>query len=114
MNSVDQYIQSFPAPIQLILTQVRETIKKNAPQAEESISYAMPAYKLKTRPLIYFAAFKKHIGLYATPSAHRAFSDALSNYKKGKGSVQFPIDQPMPLDLIADMVRFKVKENSGP
>ena len=73
----------------------------------------MPAYKLKTRPLIYFAAFKKHIGLYATPSAHRAFSDALSNYKKGKGSVQFPIDQPMPLDLIADMVRFKVKENSG-
>ncbi|PYF72823.1 iron chaperone [Pedobacter nutrimenti] len=113
MNSVDQYIQSFPGPIQLILTQVRETIKKNAPQAEESISYAMPAYKLKTRPLIYFAAFKKHIGLYATPSAHRAFSDALSNYKKGKGSVQFPIDQPMPLDLIADMVRFKVKENSG-
>lgn len=111
INNVDEYIENFPKDIQLILQKIREVIKNNAPEAEESISYGMPAYKLNKKPLVYFAAFKKHIGFYATPTGHQAFAEELSKYKQGKGSVQFPINEPMPLDLIVRIVRFRVEEN---
>ena len=109
--TIDEYIAGFPVDIQLILDQVRSTIKQAAPDAEESIGYGMPAYKAYGKPLVYFAAFKNHIGFYATPSGHAEFAKELSKYKQGKGSVQFPIDQPMPLTLIAQIVEFRVIEN---
>lgn len=81
------------------------------PDAEESISYGMPAYKLNGKALVYFAAFKNHIGFYATPSGHSEFTMELSKYKQGKGSVQFPLDKPLPSGLITKIVKFRVKEN---
>ena len=113
MNSatVDNYIKSFPENVQLLLNQVRAVIKENAPEAEESVSYQMPAYKTDGKPLVYFAGFKNHIGLYATPTGHAKFIKELSKYKQGKGSVQFPLDKPLPLTLIARIVKYKVEEN---
>jgi uncharacterized protein YdhG (YjbR/CyaY superfamily) len=111
-ENIDEYIAGFPKDVQKILQEIRMTIKKAASTAEESISYAIPAYKLKGRPLIYFAAFKNHIGLYATPSGNAAFAKELSDYKQGKGSVQLPLGKPMPLDLITKIVKFKLKEIS--
>ena len=110
-KNVDEYISSFPESTQQLLCQVRETILKHAPDAIESISYGMPAYKLKGKPLVYFAGYKNHIGFYATPAGHTAFTDELAIYKQGKGSVQFPINQPMPIDLIGRMVAFKVQQS---
>ena len=95
------------------MQQIRMLILEKAPEAQESISYGMPAYKTNGKPLIYFAAFKNHIGLYATPSGHTHFADALSQYKQGKGSVQFPNEQPLPLDLIAEIIAFRVEENAS-
>jgi uncharacterized protein YdhG (YjbR/CyaY superfamily) len=111
-KNVDEYINEFPKDVQALLIQVRSTIIKNAPQAEESISYGMPAYKLNGKPLVYFAGFKNHIGFYATPSGHKEFEKELANYKQGKGSVQFPIDKPMPLKLIAKIVKYRIKLNT--
>ncbi len=108
--TVDEYIGAFPKEVQPLLNQVRQTIKKAAPNAEELISYAMPAYKLNG-VLVYFAGYKNHIGFYATPTGHEAFKKELSKYKEGKGSVQFPIDQQLPLSLITKIVKFRVKEN---
>lgn len=108
--SVDEYIARFPRSVQDRLRQVRAAIQTNAPDARESISYGMPAYK-RNGPLVYFAGFEKHIGLYATPTGHRRFARELSRYKQGKGSVQFPLDEPLPLDLIARIVAFRVKED---
>jgi len=110
-SSVDEYIAGFPEDVQLILNQVRSTIRRVAPDAIESIGYGMPAYKLNGRPLVYFAGYKGHIGFYATPTGHSAFSEELSKYKQGKGSVQFPLDQPMPYELIAQIVALRVVEN---
>ncbi|MBV5348401.1 DUF1801 domain-containing protein [bacterium] len=110
-NTVDEYIAGFPDEIQLILDRVRSTIKQAAPDAEESIGYGMPAYKTYGKPLVYFAGFKNHIGFYATPAGHEEFAKELSKYKQGKGSVQFPFDQSMPLDLIFQIVEFRVFEN---
>jgi len=110
-NTVEEYILDFPDEVQFLLNQVRSTIKQAAPDAEESISYGMPAYKTHGKPLVYFAGFKNHIGFYATPTGHEEFAKELSKYKQGKGSVQFPIDQPMPLDLIFQIVEFRVIEN---
>ena len=110
-NNVDEYILDFPEDIQSLLNQIRSAIKQAAPDAEESIGYGMPAYKTHGKPLVYFAAFKNHIGFYATPTGHAEFAMELSKYKQGKGSVQFPIDQPMPLKLIAQIVEFRVIEN---
>ena len=112
-SSVDAYILSFSKELQAILNKVRATIKENAPEAIESISYQMPAYKLNGKPLVYFAGYKKHIGFYATPTGHEQFAKALSKYKQGKGSVQFPINEPIPYSLIARIVKFRVKENSA-
>jgi uncharacterized protein YdhG (YjbR/CyaY superfamily) len=110
--NVDDYIKSFPENVQVRLKQIRDAIKKNAPEAEESIAYKMPAYKTNGKPLVYFAGYDKHIGFYATPTGHSEFSKELSKYKQGRGSVQFPLDKPLPLDLISLIVRFRVEENS--
>ena len=112
MNPVDTYIQAQPDAIRPILEAVREIIRECAPEAEEGISYGMPAYKLHGRPLVYFAAQKKHLGFYATPTGHEAFVEKLSAYKQGKGSVQFPYSQPVPYGLIGEIVAFRVRENS--
>ena len=109
-KSVDEYIQSFPVDIQLLLECVRAAIRKNAPEAVEGISYGMPAYKMKGKPLVYFAGFKNHIGFYALPAGHSQFAEELSGYKRGKGSVQFPLNKPIPVDLIGRIVAFRVRE----
>ena len=110
MKDVDTYISAFPAGVQEILTKIRTLIKDTAPGAVEGMAYGMPAYKLNKKPLVYFAGYKNHIGFYATPSGHEQFSRELSKYKQGKGSVQFPLDKPIPYDLIRQMVEFRVGE----
>jgi uncharacterized protein YdhG (YjbR/CyaY superfamily) len=112
MNAVEKYISGFPPEIQEILVKIRKLIKYTAPEADESIAYRMPAYKTGGKPLVYFAAFKNHIGFYATPSGHEQFAEELSAYKQGKGSVQFPIDKPIPYDLIKKIVIFRLNENT--
>jgi uncharacterized protein YdhG (YjbR/CyaY superfamily) len=111
-TDIDAYIAGFPLDVQEKLQQVRATVKKAAPTAEETISYGLPAFKLNG-PLVYFAAFKAHIGFYALPSGNEAFIKELSKYKMGKGSIQFPLQEPMPLALISKIVRFRVKENAA-
>lgn len=110
-STVDQYLQNFPEQVQKVLGKVRQIILNQAPEAVESISYGMPAYKTYGKPLVYFAAFKNHLGLYATPSGHAEFAKELSPYKQGKGSVQFQFDEPIPYELIEKIVAFRVKEN---
>ena len=107
----EDYIVQFPEETHEHLEQIRDIIKKAAPNAVETISYGMPAYKTYGKPLIYFACFKNHIGLYATPSGHQEFKEELSGYKQGKGSVQFPLNKPIPYKLIKRIVTFKAKEN---
>ncbi|OJU51006.1 MAG: hypothetical protein BGN96_08235 [Bacteroidales bacterium 45-6] len=111
MNEIDKYISNFPIETQAILTKIRETIKTAAPDSLESIAYGMPAYKLNGKPLVYFAGYKNHVGLYATPAGHARFSDELSKYKQGKGSVQFPLKEAIPYDLIRRIVEFRADEN---
>lgn len=108
--TIDEYIALFPKNVQTILKQVRKTIKAAAPTAEEKISYQMPTFFLNGN-LVHFAAFKEHIGFYPTPSGIEKFKKELSVYKGAKGSVQFPLDEPMPLDLISRIVKFRVEEN---
>ena len=108
--NIDEYIGAFPNDIQEILEKIRMTIQKAAPDAKEKISYAMPAFE-QNGIVVYFAAFKNHIGLYALPTGHEAFKEELSQYKSGKGSVQFPFNKPIPYDLITKIVKFRVKEN---
>ncbi|WP_304232995.1 iron chaperone [Jiulongibacter sediminis] len=109
--TVEEYIANFPEHTQELLHQMRELIRSNAPDAKEEISYGMPGYKLNKKPLVYFAGYDKHIGFYATPVGHSEFAEEFSKYKTGKGSVQFPIDQPLPEDLIIRVVKFRVKGN---
>lgn len=110
-ENVDEYLAGFPAEVQQILLDVRATIKANAPDAVEKMAYGMPGYKLNGYPLVYFGGFKEHVGFFATPAGHEAFAEELSKYKQGKGSVQFPLSEPMPLDLIGRMVKFRAQEN---
>jgi len=110
INSIDEYIGTFPQEIQTLLEQVRATIRQAAPEAEEAIKYAMPTFVLNGN-LVHFAAFKHHIGFYPVPSGIEAFKEELSVYKGAKGSVQFPLDEPMPLELISKIVKFRVNEN---
>ena len=112
MNQIEEYIQRFPADVQEILNNIRNIIKENAADAEESFAYGMPAYKCNKKPLVYFAAFKNHIGFYATPTGHSQFKKELSAYKQGKGSVQFSLNKPIPYKLIAEIVKFRVIENN--
>ena len=109
-KDIDEYISTQTPEIQTLLEQMRQTIKKAAPEADEVISYGMPAFKYHGM-LVYFASYKNHIGFYATPTGHSEFEKELSIYKQGKGSVQFPLTQPLPLDLISRIVQFRVKEN---
>lgn len=109
-TSIDEYIASFPKETQKILREIRATIKASAPQAEEKISYQMPTFFLNGN-LIHFAAFKNHIGLYPTPSGTEAFKEEITKYKAAKGSIQLPLDEPMPLKLISRIVKFRVAEN---
>ena len=109
-TNIDEYIGTFPNDVQEILEKVRITIQKAAPDATEKISYSMPAFE-QNGIVVYFAAFKNHIGLYALPTGHEAFKEEFSPYKIGKGSVQFPFDKPIPYDLITKIVKFRVKEN---
>ena len=109
-KTIDEYIAGFPLDIQEILEQIRVTIRKAAPDAQEAIKYQMPTFTLKGN-LVHFGAFKKHIGFYPVPTGIEKFKDELSVYEGGKGSVQFPLDQPIPYDLIGRIVEFRVKEN---
>jgi len=110
--SIDMYISAFPKETQALLEELRSTIKKAAPEAEEIISYGMPAFKFNKRILVYFAGHKNHIGFYPGASGIEAFKNEFSAYKWAKGTVQFPFDQPLPLELITNMVKFKVFENT--
>jgi uncharacterized protein YdhG (YjbR/CyaY superfamily) len=110
-TTIDQYIAGFPPEIQVILSKLRAAAKKAAPQAMEKISYQMPAFYLNGN-LVYFAAFKNHIGFFPTSSGVAAFQKELAKYATSKGTVHFPLDKPLPLDLIKRIVRFRVKENS--
>ena len=110
LTPIDTYIASFPEDVQKLLEQMRATIKKAAPDAVEKISYAMPTFFLK-KNLVHFAGYKNHIGFYPAPSGITAFKKELSIYKNAKGSVQFPLEEPLPLVLIAKIVKYRVKEN---
>ena len=112
-NTIDEYIKDSPAEIRTTLEKIRQTIHKIAPNAVETISYGMPAFKLNGKVLVYFAAFKNHIGFYPTPSGMESFEAELSPYKSGRGTAQFPLDKPIPYDLIEKIVKFRVKENSA-
>ena len=109
-TSIDEYIATFPNDVQKILQELRATIKAAAPDAQEKISYQMPTFFLKGN-LVHFAAYKNHIGFYPTPSGIEKFQKELSKYEGAKGSVQFPINQPLPLDLVQKIVEFRVIEN---
>lgn len=109
-RSIDEYIASFPEDIQAILQALRATIRAAAPEAEERISYHMPTFALKGN-LVHFAVLKHHIGFYPTSSGVLAFQDEVSKYEGTKGAIRFPIDQPLPMDLIGRIVRFRVAEN---
>lgn len=108
-QSIDDYIKIFPKDIQLVLNKIRSTIIRTAPEAIEGISYQMPTFKLHGKNLVHFAAWKNHIGFYPTPSGTAKFKKDLSKYKYAKGSVQFPLDQPIPYDLIQKIVKFRTK-----
>lgn len=109
-TNIDAYIARFPKDVQRILEQLRTTIRKAAPDAEEAISYQMPTFRLKGN-LVHFAAYKNHIGFYPTPSGIEKFKKELSVYGGAKGSVKFPIDKPLPFDLISEIAKFRVQEN---
>lgn len=109
-ESIDEYIAGFPHDVQAILQEMRKTIKRAAPQAEEAIRYRMPTFTLNGS-LVHFAAFKHHIGLYPTPSATERFRKELAAYEGGKGSIRFPLDKPIPYSLITRIVEFRVQEN---
>ena len=110
-KNIDEYIAAFPDNVQEILQKIRTMIKKAAPSAEETISYKMPTFNLKGQYLIYFAAYKKHIGLYPVPTGDAEFNKEVSAYQTGKGTLQFPLDKPIPYKLISKIVKLKVKEN---
>jgi uncharacterized protein YdhG (YjbR/CyaY superfamily) len=110
VQTIDDYISTFPDDVQAVLGAIRRTIKKSAPQAVEAISYRIPTFKLNGN-LVHFAAFKNHVGFYPGPSGIKAFKTELSSYKWSKGSVQFPLEKPVPFDLIKKIVAYRVKEN---
>ena len=111
-KDIDEYIETFPPEIQIQLNSLREAVRKAAPEAVETIRYQIPTLKLNGI-LVHFAAFKNHIGFYPTPSGIEAFKRELSEYEVAKGSVKFPNDRPLPLDLIAKIVKYRVEENLG-
>ncbi|WP_246853782.1 iron chaperone [Rufibacter aurantiacus] len=109
-TTIDHYIAGFPEDTQKLLEQIRARVKEVVPEAEETISYAIPTFKLANRPLVYFAAFKHHIGLYPAPVENPAFKEAFAGYKTGKGTLQLPLHKPLPLELITSIVEFRKRE----
>lgn len=107
MNETEKYIAQFPENVQDILNEIRQIILEEAPEATEKIAYGMPGFYLNKKPLVYFAAYKNHIGFYATPTGHEEFKRELSVYKQGKGSVQFPLKDEIPYQLIRKIVKFR-------
>jgi len=112
-NSIDEYIAGFPPETQKVLQELRGLIKASAPDATETISYAIPTFDMNGRHLAHFAGYARHIGFYPIPSALEAFKEELKPYKSGKGSAQFPLGQPLPTDLIRRIVEFRVVENTA-
>jgi uncharacterized protein YdhG (YjbR/CyaY superfamily) len=110
-TTIDEYIAEFPPETQAALGQIRALIKATAPDATESISYAIPTFDLNGMHLVHFAGYAKHIGLYPAPSGIEAFQAELASYRQGKGSVQFPLDQPMPVELVRRIVEYRLGEN---
>lgn len=110
LKTIDDYIAGFRPDVQVILQKIRRTIRTAAPGAQETIKYGMPTFTLNGN-LVYFAAFKKHIGFYRAPTGVAAFEKELSGYRQGRGSVQFPLSQPIPYGLITKIVKFRIKEN---
>lgn len=113
MNLIDLYISHFNPNVQEILQNIRNLIFKYDPNVLEHFAYGLPAYKTNNKPLVYFGAFKKHIGFYATPVGHEAFKEELSGYKKGKSSVQFPLELPIPYELIEKIIIYRINENKN-
>jgi uncharacterized protein YdhG (YjbR/CyaY superfamily) len=109
-GSIDAYIAGYPKNVQVILQKLRATIKKAAPKAEEAISYGIPTFKLNGN-LVHFGGFKKHVGFFPASSGVRFFKKELSAYKTSKGTIQFPLDQPLPLGLVAKITKFRIREN---
>jgi uncharacterized protein YdhG (YjbR/CyaY superfamily) len=110
-KNIDEYIATFPEEVQTVLQKLRQAIRDSAPEAKEAISYQMPAFKLNGT-LVWFAAFKNHIGFYPTSSAIKAFKEKLSSYEVSKGTIRFPIDKPIPFELVKEIVKFRVKQNT--
>jgi uncharacterized protein YdhG (YjbR/CyaY superfamily) len=112
LKTIDEYIAAFPKEVQDVLEKIRSAIRESAPEAEEAISYGIPAFRLNgSRDSVYFAGWKNHIGFYPTPSGIEAFKKELAPFKQEKGSVQFPLDKPIPYDLVKKIVRYRVTEN---
>lgn len=109
--SMDEYITGFPIQTQTVLEQVRAIIKNTAPDAEETISYAIPTFTINKKYLVYFAGYKNHVSLYPAPTGNAAFEKEMMLYRSGKGTVQFPLDKPLPVDLIKKIVKYRIKEN---
>lgn len=108
-HHIDEYISYFPEEVQKMLEQIRNTIKQTAPEAEETISYAMPAFRFHGKVLVYFASFKNHIGFYPLPQGIKAFEKDIAGYKTSKGAIQFPLNKPVPINLITKIVKFRMK-----
>lgn len=109
-DAVEQYINQFDGEVHARLVQLRELVRTEAPDAVESFSYGLVGYKLNGKPLVYFGGFAKHVGFYATPNGHEAFREDFAKYKQGKGSVQFPNDQPLPVDLIKRVILYRKEQ----
>lgn len=112
-EAVDEYLDGFDGDVRARLDAMREVVRTAAPDAVEGMGYGMPAYRLDGRPLVYFAGYAKHVGFYATPNGHEAFADEFAPYTRGKGSVQFPHGEPLPLDLVRRVVEFRVHAVRG-
>jgi uncharacterized protein YdhG (YjbR/CyaY superfamily) len=110
-TTIDEYITAFPKDIQIVLESIRNAIREVAPSAEEKISYGIPTFDLNGRHMVHFAAYKNHVGFYPTSSGIKAFNKELSSFKTSKGTVQFPLTEPIPLGLIKKIVKYRVKEN---
>lgn len=112
-NNIDEYIRDYPKDVQSILQKIRQIVKTVAPKGKEAIKYGLPTLILNGKNLVHFGGFKHHIGFYPTPSGTSAFTKELSAYEGGKGSIRFPLDQPIPYPLITKIIKFRVKENTA-
>lgn len=112
-NDVDRYINGFDGELKVRLSQMQQLVKAHAPEAVESFSYGLVGYKLDGKPLVYFGGFPKHVGFYATPNGHEAFKEEFAGYKQGKGSVQLPLDKPLPVELVTRVIQYRVAQISA-